>query len=94
MKYDKTHKAASRNECLIRRYGITAAEYDIMLDAQGGVCAICGTAPNKRRLDVDHSHETGEVRELLCPACNVVLGLVGEDIGTLKNIIKYIRKHI
>lgn len=50
-------------------YGITVEDYDRMFDEQGGVCAICGNG-TKRRLAVDHNHETGVVRGLLCPRCN------------------------
>ena len=44
--------------------------YEQMLAAQGGGCAICGTPPRNRRLDVDHDHRTGRVRGLLCWTCN------------------------
>lgn len=55
---------------LQRLYGITAAQYDQMLEAQGGVCAVCGKPPGKTRLNVDHDHKTGLVRGLLCWTCN------------------------
>lgn len=57
-------------------YGITPAEYRALYTAQGGVCAICQRATGKtRRLAVDHNHQTGEVRGLLCKTCNwIVIG--------------------
>lgn len=55
---------------LQRQYGLTIERYDGMLVAQGGVCAICGNPPKKRRLCVDHDHKTGKVRGLLCFRCN------------------------
>lgn len=58
------------------RYGITIEEYDTMLAAQAGVCAICKqNPPNGRilKLAVDHDHATGEVRGLLCQRCNMAL---------------------
>jgi hypothetical protein len=68
---------------LLRNYGLTLAEYEQMFSAQDGLCAICGlpeTALNRdgsiRRLHVDHDHETGMVRALLCSACNSVLGYI------------------
>ncbi len=48
------------------RYGITSAQYDALLEAQGGRCAICRCKPKTRRLAVDHDHKTGIVRGLLC----------------------------
>lgn len=53
--------------------GVTDAEYAAMLERQGGGCAICGTTPKTRRLNVDHDHKTGAVRGLLCHRCNRAL---------------------
>jgi hypothetical protein len=53
--------------------GVTDAEYDRLLAAQGGGCAICGNPPKSRRLDADHDHKTGRVRGLLCHRCNRAL---------------------
>lgn len=50
-------------------YGLKRGEYDQLLRAQGGVCAICGQ-PRRQRLSVDHCHKTGVVRGLLCRMCN------------------------
>lgn len=53
--------------------GLSLEEYDALLAAQGGGCAICGNPPKTRRLDVDHDHRTGKVRGLLCHRCNRAL---------------------
>ena len=53
-----------------KKWGITPAQYNEMLDSQGGRCAICLDPPIKKRLAVDHDHDTGEVRGLLCSKCN------------------------
>jgi len=63
-----------RAEHLKRKYGITLEQYDQMLEAQGGGCAICARAPGKQVLAVDHCHETGRVRALLCSGCNRSIG--------------------
>ena len=55
-------------------------EYNAMLAAQHGGCALCGAPPTRNRLAVDHDHETGRVRGILCMPCNRTLGLV-EKIG-------------
>ena len=67
------------------KYGITIEDYELMLAAQGGVCAIChqpetsAQAGRIRRLAVDHNHETGAVRGLLCSACNTAAGVVENE---------------
>ncbi len=48
--------------------------YERQLDAQGRRCAICGTPPKVRRLNIDHDHASGTVRGLLCAKCNRGLG--------------------
>ena len=68
-------KLADRKSYLKRKYGMTLEDYERMLEAQGGVCAICGEPrPEERTLHVDHDHETGEIRGLLCFRCNNALG--------------------
>lgn len=58
-------------------HGVTQAQYDKMLEEQHGGCAICHVAPEpKKPLHVDHDHDTGLVRALLCMRCNVQLGTV------------------
>jgi hypothetical protein len=56
-----------------KQLGVTDEEYAVMLEAQGGGCAICGAKPKTRRLHVDHDHATGKVRGLLCHRCNRAL---------------------
>jgi hypothetical protein len=65
-------------------YGMTVEQYDAMTFAQGGLCAICKKLPTVRskkslRLDVDHNHETGEIRGLLCSTCNTALHKIEHD---------------
>ena len=74
-------------------YGITLDEYNVMLEEQGGVCYICKHEPGERRLAVDHNHETGNNRKLLCSKCNTALGLVNEDVNIMKQMINYIEEH-
>lgn len=68
---------------LRKTFGITGADYDAMLSAQGGGCAICGAGPTHRRLSVDHCHRTGRIRGVLCPPCNLFMSRVdagGDDV--------------
>lgn len=59
-----------RSRYLERTYGITIEEYEKLLAAQGGGCAICGGKSGDKNLAVDHNHKTGEVRGLLCKRHN------------------------
>ena len=69
-------------------YKITTKEYNNLVVQQKSKCATC---PNvNKKLHVDHCHETGKVRGLLCSNCNTALGLVKENISTLTNLISYI----
>ncbi len=63
-----------------QRYGIGADEFDGLVRLQGGVCAICGRPDPEH---VDHSHETGEVRGILCFNCNGGLGQFRDSIDAL-----------
>lgn len=63
-----------RRDRLREKFGITVEQYDRMLAAQDGACAICGKPPTRIALAVDHCHETGVVRALLCTTCNTMLG--------------------
>lgn len=58
--------AAAHGSRIAREYGITRGQYEELLRFQGGVCYICLRAPRTKRLAVDHDHQTGEVRGLLC----------------------------
>lgn len=66
----RRQRRSAHNQHLRRTYGITIAEYDLLFEAQGGKCAICGGGTTKRHLAVDHNHKTGEIRGLLCGLCN------------------------
>jgi hypothetical protein len=82
--------AYERSRQLKRRYGITVEDYDRMLEGQGGVCALCKETCSKgTRLCVDHDHDSGRVRGLLCDSCNRGLGRA-EAIG-LDKINEYVR---
>ena len=65
-----------RDRNLKKRYGITLDDYNEMLEAQNRCCAICGIHEKHcdKNLAVDHNHNTGEVRKLLCQHCNTGLG--------------------
>lgn len=80
---------------LRRRYGITPADYDRLLSAQGNCCAICKGPPTKsyRAFDVDHDHETGRVRGLLCRRCNIGISYF-EDGSFRENAVVYLAEGV
>lgn len=77
------------------KYGITPDAYNEMFAKQGGCCDICGDHQTEftRRLCVDHDHETGAVRSLLCGPCNTGIGQFGDDIATVREALNYLIKH-
>lgn len=86
-------KAANR---LKTEYGLTIEQYDKMLESQNGKCAICGGDQKSsltKNLYVDHDHETGAVRALLCNNCNFILGHAKDDTDILKRAIEYLEYH-
>lgn len=80
-----------RNEQLKAHYGITLVDYERMLLEQGGACAICGGTATGT-LHVDHDHNTGAVRGLLCRDCNRGLGCLKDNLDALRQAIKYLEK--
>lgn len=85
-----TYAAAKMHKASLARFGMTPAEYQQILDWQNGVCCICGEPPTTKRLAVDHDHQTGESRNLLCSACNTAIGLFREDPARLRAAADYI----
>jgi len=74
---------------LNRRYGLTPQEVAGMKEKQGNVCAICGRTPG--RWVVDHNHQTGAVRGLLCHGCNIKLPAV-EDKAFRNSSLEYLSR--
>ena len=85
-----------RAEKLWSKYRLSVATYNRILRKQSGVCAICDSPPPEnshyQRLAVDHCHETGTVRGLLCTNCNTSIGLLGDDVKRLKRAIEYLER--
>lgn len=75
-------------------YGISVAEYNAMITAQQGRCAICRVAPDGRRnpLCIDHDHVTGQIRGLLCSRCNRGLGFLRDDRQAMRALAAYLSK--
>lgn len=91
-------RSLDRVRQMVRAYGVDQPTFEAMLDRQGGVCAICGavektrsTVGNVRRISIDHDHETGVVRGLLCSPCNRALGLFRDDLGNIEAARRYLQ---
>jgi len=85
-----------RRNRLKQNYGITVEQWDEMFEAQGGCCAVCGTSePGGRHgtFHVDHCHDSGDVRALLCNGCNVALGMMNEDPERIRALADYAAAH-
>lgn len=94
---DPTVKEREHRQQALRRHPwLSPGQYDELLEAQNGGCAICGRERadgNGRRLHVDHDHETLKVRGLLCYACNAGLGSFGDDPDLMFKAIEYLLAH-
>lgn len=93
-KYYQEHKKERKDVYLQKTYGISLQEYDEMLEKQDYKCAICGDkeCPTGRDFAVDHDHETGEVRALLCARCNRGLGMF-EYRQAFSGLISYLEEY-
>lgn len=80
-----------REDSLLKKYGVSLAEYDARYIAQGSRCAICSR--KFKKLFIDHDHKTEKVRGLLCHSCNVAIGLFQEVPGRLESAIRYLTQH-
>ena len=87
----KRAKFVHKRSKLRLNYGLSIEEFDRMYDEQGGACAICGRTEVK--LVVDHDHETGQYRKLLCNGCNHGLGRFKDSIALLMSAINYLVEH-
>ena len=92
--YNDKNKDVVKKRVMLAKYGVTTDEYNLMFKRQDGKCAICGKHQTEitRSLCVDHCHETGKVRGLLCSKCNSSIGFMEDDIENLKCAVLYLNK--
>ena len=92
---DQVRKRSGHN---LRLYGITAAEHQALEIMQDGLCAICNEPETmtyrgtRKSLSIDHDHETGRVRGLLCAACNFAIGKFRDDPALLRAAADYLER--
>lgn len=99
---DNPEGYARRNRAghLRRKYGLSPSEYEDLVAKQEGLCAICGEGESAigrngqpLPLAIDHCHDTGEIRGLLCFNCNTGLGRLGDNVQALERAIEYLKRN-
>ncbi len=99
--YLTKHGDKRKNYKLLKTYKISLEHYNSLYASQNYACAICKTHEDymdrkkgiKRSLAVDHDHETGHVRGLLCHRCNTAIGLFNDAFTTVESALNYLRHH-
>ena len=100
--YRRKNKDLYRSSRMKSAFGITLEDYNKMFGEQRGLCAICGLPESHKNmyglkgLSIDHNHNTGKVRGLLCNNCNLAVGQLRVDkfgILNLEMAIKYLKLH-
>ena len=89
----EAHRLAYVRGHVRRLYGLSWQDYTELFDRQKGRCALCGSEHallDLGGLCVDHDHETGRVRGLLCKGCNSALGALGDTIPAIRRVLSYL----
>lgn len=89
----ESYKTKRKEYSLLKAYGLSQQEYNTKLVQQNYACAICGSKSFNKALAVDHCHNSGKIRELLCSYCNVGLGHFKDNPELLIKAADYLRKH-
>jgi len=76
----------------MRTHGLSRVEFVRMYEDQDGCCAICREDISIKDIKVDHDHETGVVRGLLCSQCNVGIGMLKENPDIMTTAILYLEQ--
>jgi len=86
-------KVKAKERMLKHRYGITLDDYNNLYKKQGEKCGCCGKSKDLgglKGLYVDHCHDSGNIRGLLCSSCNTAIGLLGDNLEGVKLAVKYL----
>jgi len=87
--YAPAYQKEYHRQRLLKSYGLTNEQFEVLQKKAGGACRICGTKP--KRLVIDHDHKSGRVRELLCDQCNHLLGNAYDSVTILEAAVRYLR---
>lgn len=87
-------RVKDRNQTLWNKYNITYDTFSRILAEQGHRCACCRTADPKGPWHVDHDHHTGLIRGILCSNCNTGIGMLGDDLGSVRRAVSYLEAYV
>lgn len=87
------HKSIGDRTDNLAQYGLTPTDYKRMLVEQNNKCAICLASSKGKHLSVDHNHNSGQVRGLLCNNCNAGIGFLQDDHWVVSRAAEYLKKH-
>ena len=89
--YWKAYNGRNKSNRLVNEYGIDYEEYRKIIKLQNNKCKICGCElESERKSFIDHNHETGEIRGVLCPSCNTAIGLLQDNTNILAQAMLYV----
>ena len=98
--YQKAYRRKNRNrarDCMLQwNYGVTLSWLNEQLKRSKGKCPVCSRKFNSTpgsKPCVDHDHQQGQVRQVICQKCNSVIGLCDESIKILQRVIRYLTRH-
>jgi hypothetical protein len=92
-KWHENNPKAAKSNKLKKKYNISIEDYNTLLEKQNNTCAICQQEnKHKRAFHVDHCHETGKIRGLLCHSCNTGIGSLKDNIELLRAAINYLEQ--
>jgi hypothetical protein len=89
-RHKKRTKEERAEKHIYQTYGLTKEEHEALMAEQDYCCAVCG---KKKKLCVDHDHETDEIRGMLCRNCNAAIGLLGDTIEDVEKAVNYLRRN-
>lgn len=92
-KYYKVEKPQYDRIRLLKKYDLTVEQHKQIYVNQNGCCALCGIPVSYDKIHTDHNHQTNQVRELLCPRCNIFVGFIENNSELVQPVLKYLKEH-
>jgi len=91
------HKKLDKQRKRLRRYGLTTEDFEIKMESQDGCCACCGVeleldGKRTRSPCIDHNHDTGEIRDIICTRCNLAAGNLKDSSERARKLMEYLKK--